>query len=434
MPYKDPAKKAEWEKNRCSNPEYKAKKNRDDFIRTIKRACKSEGKLVFKKATWDKHDPKFFDDLDQAEWDYAQKYLTSLLNDGNQITTKTKKIESLTEFKKQDVMKWLDGRTDIVKSTKQDLISAFNRSEFESSEQFNNEFIDKLANQSIKTIQVLSKFCNLEAVEHLTSIETKSYLKFKMQKDNRDNSIKDEEKTYTERLKLDWEDYIVYSDFLISVYNAHKNKKFIMGGHPYLKEKNMLDLVLLMRLYTKVCVCRNDYKEVMTEKSDTENYIDIENKKFVMQKYKTSEAYGMLYYNIDDETLELIKERISDGRKYLFCQTNDKTKPKGNEMSYYASNLLTKYLGSPKLFECSFSVMDIRHAKATEIHSTVDGKPRYYHYDIKKMCWEMQHDFETSKYRYVRLPAEERTGSMYEILTLEPYDKEEADYEAKGKF
>jgi len=434
MPYKDPAKKAEWEKNRCSNPEYKAKKNRDDFIRTIKRACKSEGKLVFKKATWDKHDPKFFDDLDQAEWDYAQKYLTSLLNDGNQITTKTKKIESLTEFKKQDVMKWLDGRTDIVKSTKQDLISAFNRSEFESSEQFNNEFIDKLANQSIKTIQVLSKFCNLEAVEHLTSIETKSYLKFKMQKDNRDNSIKDEEKTYTERLKLDWIDYLQYSNLLCNIYDCHKKKECIKAGKPYLKEKNMLDLVLLMRLYTRVCVCRNDYKEVMTEKSDTENYIDIENKKFVMQKYKTSEAYGMLYYNIDDETLELIKERISDGRKYLFCQTNDKTKPKGNEMSYYASNLLTKYLGSPKLFECSFSVMDIRHAKATEIHSTVDGKPRYYHYDIKKMCWEMQHDFETSKYRYVRLPAEERTGSMYEILTLEPYDKEEADYEAKGKF
>ena len=417
MPYKDPAKKAEWEKNRCSNPEYKAKKNRDDFIRTIKRACKSEGKLVFKKATWDKHDPKFFDDLDQAEWDYAQKYLTSLLNDDDKITTKSKKKESLTEFKKQDVMKWLDGRTDIVKSTKQDLISAFNRSEFESSEQFNNEFIDKLANQSIKTIQVLSKFCNLEAVEHLTSIETKSYLKLKMQKDNRENSIKDEEKTYTERLKLDWIDYLMYSNVLCYIYDCHKKKECIEAGKPYLKEKNMLDLVLLMRLYTRVCVCRNDYKEVMTEKSDTENYIDIENKKFVMQKYKTSEAYGMLYYNIDDETLELIKERISDGRKYLFCQTNDKTKPKGNEMSSYASNLLTKYLG--KAYNCSLTVMDIRHAKATEIHSTLpDGKPRYYHYDIKKMCWEMQHDFETSKYRYVRLPAEEHS-TIFELFNAD---------------
>ena len=195
----------------------------------------------------------------------------------------------------------------------------------------------------------------------------------------------------------------------------------------------MLDLVLLMRLYTKVCVCRNDYKEVMTTKSDTENYIDIENKKFIMQKYKTSEAYGMLTYNIDDETLELIKERISDGRKYLFCQANDKTKAKGTEMSSYASTLMTKYLGSPKLFDCSFTVMDIRHAKATWIHSVhfLTGKPYFYHYDIKKMCWEMQHDFETSKYRYVRLPAEDRTGSMFEILTLEPYDEEEIVYNAK---
>jgi len=116
------------------------------------------------------------------------------------------------------------------------------------------------------------------------------------------------------------------------------------------KEKDYIQQHLVLMLYTKLPPLRNNYVDMVVitkspkglPKSKEHNYIVLDRKKIVLNKYKTVKTYGQKISDVPDYIIGLVKRWMKyNPTRYLLINTTTNT-PMG-------TNGLTKYLN--KIFK-----------------------------------------------------------------------------------
>ena len=158
---------------------------------------------------------------------------------------------------------------------------------------------------------------------------------------------------------------------------------------------------LLLNLYTLLPPMRNDFANVMVyhkkiPETINTNYIDLKNKIFVLQKYKTSKFYGKKDIALNDELVSIIedwflmRERLLSSPskcKYLLIQL---TQPEKSITSNYITKLLNKIFHPLKI-----SSTILRKVYISEKYPVVNTFKQ-----MQDDAYVMCHDISTSKKIY----------------------------------
>lgn len=120
------------------------------------------------------------------------------------------------------------------------------------------------------------------------------------------------------------------------------------------------DAKLLFSLYTMIEPIRSNFDKVKIYKStpenETGNYIDVEGKQLVLNKYKTSKIYDTIRIDLPNKLMKQILLSLEKyPREYLFVQKNGEPYT-SNSWNTSANRLLKKILGNP-----AFSISMFRH-------------------------------------------------------------------------
>jgi integrase len=141
------------------------------------------------------------------------------------------------------------------------------------------------------------------------------------------------------------------------------SEKQLEGYVPYeeiVKKRDELPNIdtnkLLLGMYTYIKPLRADFNAVALAVPADQNYIDISNKKLVLQEYKTKKNYNKLEIKLPDELLKLINDSLKESpRDFLFVDRTGKP---------YSANSFIKwanrrFLG---LFKKPLTITLIRHS------------------------------------------------------------------------
>ena len=147
---------------------------------------------------------------------------------------------------------------------------------------------------------------------------------------------------------------------------------------------------LILKLYSEIPPIRNDYAQMKVYHNKNikgENYIDLTNKKIILNNYKTDKTYGEKQIELNNNIIQLIKRWINiTGNEYLLINIRDK-----NPMT---SNGLTKYIN--KIFKPKkVSTTILRKLYLSEKYPVIHNRK-----DMKKDAYIMGHSISTQQSIY----------------------------------
>ena len=96
---------------------------------------------------------------------------------------------------------------------------------------------------------------------------------------------------------MDWPDIISFRDTFISDINNDIRDKLLLALYTYIPPRRILDYFEM-------------YVLDMSSNDNTVNFYDMENKKFIFNKYKTAKKYGRQEIPIPDELYSIINSYI----------------------------------------------------------------------------------------------------------------------------
>ena len=147
---------------------------------------------------------------------------------------------------------------------------------------------------------------------------------------------------------------------------------------------------LILKLYSEIPPIRNDYAQMKVYHNKNikgENYIDLTNKKIILNNYKTDKTYGEKQIELNNNIIQLIKRWINiTGNEYLLINIRDK-----NPMT---SNGFTKYIN--KIFKPKkVSTTILRKLYLSEKYPVIHNRK-----DMKKDAYIMGHSISTQQSIY----------------------------------
>lgn len=163
-------------------------------------------------------------------------------------------------------------------------------------------------------------------------------------------------------------------DKIDTIYNNLKSKvsKKISNKKEY---DTLLDYVLLSLYYLQAPRRNNDYAlmKISSDKSDKKfNYLDMKNKQFIFNNYKTQKTYSEMKVDISDELYKVLKLYLSKhpqknqlkNKNYSINLLVD-----ASGEPYNKSNMITKLLN--KIFEAKVGVSMLRNIYLTSKYGKV---------------------------------------------------------------
>tara|TARA_R110002074_G_scaffold383832_2_gene564208 strand:- start:140 stop:1036 length:897 start_codon:yes stop_codon:yes gene_type:complete len=209
-----------------------------------------------------------------------------------------------------------------------------------------------------------------EDVRDLMMNEIDAYkVKISKQEKDEDNWITQKEiKKIYSIYKKELNDLLIKKDFNKNeLYNIQKLMVIAIMSGLFIQPRRLMD-------YTEMKIQNIDPKK--------DNYIDLKNKKFVFNKYKTSSKYGKQEVDIPSNLMKLLKpfirSKIKNDFDYMFNQLNGK-KYESSTMTQYINNIFSKYIDN------KISVNSFRHSYLTSKYgNTTDLKQ-----DLKNMATSM---------------------------------------------
>ena len=152
------------------------------------------------------------------------------------------------------------------------------------------------------------------------------------------------------------------------------------------KQQDLIQQHLILNLYTQIPPMRNDYAKMKVSDKDlkNENYINLNTKQIVLNKYKTDKTYGEKKIPIPPKIFTLIERwHKLNNSSYLLINIRDK-----NAMT---NNGLTKYLN--KIFKPKkVSTTILRKLYLSEKYPVTHNR-----IDMKKDAYIMGHSVETQQ-------------------------------------
>jgi integrase len=163
-------------------------------------------------------------------------------------------------------------------------------------------------------------------------------------------------------------------DKIDTIYNNLKSKvsKKISNKKEY---DTLLDYVLLSLYYLQAPRRNNDYAlmKISSDKSDKKfNYLDMKNKQFIFNNYKTQKTYSEMKVDISDELYKVLKFYLSKHpQKNLLKNKNYSINllVDASGEPYNKSNMITKLLN--KIFEAKVGVSMLRNIYLTSKYGKV---------------------------------------------------------------
>jgi hypothetical protein len=168
---------------------------------------------------------------------------------------------------------------------------------------------------------------------------------------NGDSNKKSEKQT---KNWMEWKYVMDIQKELYNVSNGLKKKKLYENDY-----NKLLDLVVVS-LYTLQAPRRNEYRNMNVVKnptlmvSDTLNYLDLKNKEFVFNNYKTSKKYGQQKIKINDDLMAVINKYLQyhplkKQREYPFLVRYDGKTFLINTITKILNKILKKNIGASML-------------------------------------------------------------------------------------
>ena len=152
------------------------------------------------------------------------------------------------------------------------------------------------------------------------------------------------------------------------------------------KQQDLIQQHLILNLYTQIPPMRNDYAKMKVSDKDlkNENYINLNTKQIVLNKYKTDKTYGEKKIDIPPKIFTLINRWYKlNNSDYLLINIRDK-----NAMT---NNGLTKYLN--KIFKPKkVSTTILRKLYLSEKYPVTHNIS-----DMKKDAYVMGHSIKTQQ-------------------------------------
>lgn len=159
-------------------------------------------------------------------------------------------------------------------------------------------------------------------------------------------------------------DEIIDNSHIMNNEPTERQQKALMTFDDIVKIRDSLedgtDAKLLISLYTMIAPVRNNYGNVRIYQKSPENvkgnYIDLNKKIIVLNKYKTDKIYGSTKINIPSNLMKQINMSLENKpREYLFIQKN-KEIYNSNSFNVVANRILKKVFNND-----NFSLNMFRH-------------------------------------------------------------------------
>ena len=193
-------------------------------------------------------------------------------------------------------------------------------------------------------------------------------------------------------------DSIIDNEHIMNNEPNEKQKKALITFDEIEKIRNKLpdgsDGKLIISLYTMIPPLRADFDKVRIydkdPNNDKENYIVLNKKKLILNKYKTDKVYGKKEINLPKELMKQINLSLEKKqRDYLFIQKNGNPYI-SNSWNIYANRLLKKIINE------NFSLTMFRHIYISRPDLDLNNKTLK---EKQEIADQMGHSIETqSKY------------------------------------